>query len=161
MANVFFRVEGMNELQKSLRRLGQVPQKHVTASSKKGMNIPFKQAKKESPEREGYLKQGIKLKGERSRTKGKKVYQIVFDASMNDVFQKRDKSGKVSGYYPVSMEYGFFDKKGVYHQGSANTGWVVGFVHSAFTENAGQIENTIVKEMKKKIDEEIVKAGLR
>lgn len=161
MANVFFRVEGMNELQKSLRRLGQVPQKHVTASAKKGMNIPLKQARKEAPVDNGYLKQGMKLKGERSRKKGKKVYQIVFDASMNDVFQKRDKSGKVSGYYPVSMEYGFFDKKGVYHQGSANTGWVVGFVHSAFTENARQIENTIVKEMKKKIDAEIVKAGLR
>lgn len=161
MANVFFRVEGMNELQKSLRRLGQVPQKHVTASTKKGMNIPFKQAKKDAPEDEGYLKQGTILKGEKSRKKGKKVYQIIFDPAMNDIFQKRDKSGRVSAYYPVSMEYGFFDKSGVYHQGSANTGWAVGFIHSALTDNVGQIERTIVSEMKKKIDAEIAKAGLR
>ncbi|HOA79966.1 MAG TPA: hypothetical protein PKK61_02735, partial [Defluviitaleaceae bacterium] len=89
------------------------------------------------------------------------VYRVVFDRAMNDVFQKKNSKGEVTGYYPVSMEYGFFDKKGVYHQSSTRTGWIVGFVHSALTDNVKKIEKTIVNEMKKKIDAEIAKGGLK
>ncbi len=153
MAKVNFKVEGMKDLLSSLKKLGKVPQKHVTASARKGMNIVLKDAKANAPYDTGMLKKGIVLKGERSRSKGKKVYRIVFDRNMNDVFQKKNKEGKVTGYYPVSQEYGFFAKNGRYIPGFR-------FIHDSLSDNAQKMEKTIVDTMKKKIDEEIRKAGL-
>jgi hypothetical protein len=161
MANIFFRVEGMKELQKSLKKLGKVPQKHVTSTSKKAMNIVLRQAKKDAPEETGALKQGMILHSEKSRYKAKKVYQVIFDPSMNDVFQKPVQNVGESGspnaknpaYYPMSQEYGFFARDGRYIPGYR-------FIHDSFQSNVPQIEKTIVSEMKKKIDAEIVKAGL-
>jgi hypothetical protein len=154
MARLTFRIEGMKQLEKSIKKLGEVPQKHVTASSKKGMNIVLKDAKANAPYDTGMLKKGIKLVGERSRTKGKKVYRIVFDSAMNDVFQKKNKEGKITGYYPVSQEYGFFAKNGRYIPGYR-------FIRDSLTDNVGRIEKTIVSEMKKRIDAEITKVGLK
>lgn len=156
-----FKVEGMKELQKSLKKLGKIPQKHVTSSAKKGMNISLKDARANAPHDTGMLKKGIMLKGERSRTKAKKVYRIVFDPSMNDVFQKpienpgsRGGSGKSTGYYPISQEYGYFAGNGNYIPGFR-------FISDSLIDNVQDIEKTIVSEMKKKIDAEIVKEGLR
>ena len=154
MAKVNFKIEGMKELEKSLRKLGKVPQKHVTASAKKGMNISLKDSRANAPYDTGMLKKGIVLKGERSRSKGKKVYRIVFDRAMNDVFQKKNKDGKITGYYPVSQEYGFFAKNGRYIPGYR-------FISDSLTDNVSKIEKTIVTEMKKKIDVEIAKGGLK
>ena len=82
------------------------------------MNIALKSARKNAPQGDtGELKGGMKLIGEKSRTKGKKVYQVVFDRSKNNVFQKKNKDGKVTGYYPASQEYGFFAKNGRYISG--------------------------------------------
>ena len=154
MARVTFRIEGMKQLEKSLKKLGKVPQKHVTASSKKGMNIVLKDAKANAPYDTGMLKKGIKLVGERSRTKAKKVYRVVFDRAMNDVFQKKNTEGKITGYYPVSQEYGFFAKNGRYIPGYR-------FISDSLTDNVSKIEKTIVGEMKKRIDAEIARAGLK
>ncbi|HHY28452.1 MAG TPA: HK97 gp10 family phage protein [Desulfitobacterium dehalogenans] len=161
MARVKIKIEGMDKLQKSLKKLGNVPQKHVTASAKKGMNIVLKQAKADAPKDTGSLKRGMKLSGERSKFKGKKVYRIVFDSAMNSTFQKENKNGEITGYYPASMEYGFFDRKGKHHEKSKNTGWIVGFVHSGLTDNVRKVEKTIVDTMKQKIDAEIAKGGLK
>lgn len=144
----------MRELQKSLKKLGNVPQKHVTASARKGMSIVLKDAKTNAPYDTGALKKGMKLQGERSRYKGKKVYKIIFDPAMNDVFQKKNKQGEVTGYYPVSQEYGFFAKNGRYIPGYR-------FIHGSLNDNAEKMEKTIVTTMKQKIDTEIRKAGLR
>jgi len=154
MVRVKLKVEGMKELQKSMKKLGKVPQKHVTASAKKGMNIVLKQAKANAPVDTGELRSGIILIGERSRTKGKKVYRLVFDREKNDIFQKKNKKGKVTGYYPVSQEYGYFTKNGRYIPGFY-------FIHNALNENTQKVAQTIVDTMKKKIDDEIRKAGLR
>ena len=154
MARVNFRIEGMRGLQKSLERLGKVPQKHVTSSSRKGMNIVLKQSRATAPVDTGALKKGMKLKGERSRDKAKKVYQVIFDPRYNDIFQKKNKEGKITGYYPVSQEYGFFAKNGRYIPGYR-------FIRDSLTDNVGRIEKTIVSEMKKKIDKEIAKVGLK
>ena len=154
MAKVNFKVEGMKQLEKSIKKLGEVPQKHVTASSRKGMNIVLKDAKANAPYDTGMLKKGIKLVGERSRTKAKKVYRVVFDRAMNDVFQKKNKEGKITGYYPVSQEYGFFAKNGRYIPGYR-------FISDSLTDNVSKIEKTIVGEMKKRIDAEIARAGLK
>lgn len=151
---VKFKIEGMKELQKSMKKLGKVPQKHVTSSARKGMNVSLKDARANAPYDTGALKKGIVLKGERSKLKGKKVYRIVFDRAMNDVFQKPNKEGKITGYYPVSQEYGFFARNGRYIPGYR-------FISDSLTDNVSKIEKTIVSEMQKKIDAEIAKAGLR
>jgi len=154
MAKVNFKVEGMKELERSLKKLGKVPQKHVTASAKKGMNIVLKQSRANAPVDTGMLKKGIKLVGERAKVKGKKIYRVVFDRNMNDVFQKKNKEGKVTGYYPVSQEYGFFAKNGRYIPGYR-------FIHDSLADNTQKVEKTIVTTMKQKIDKEIAKVGLK
>ena len=145
MANVTFKVEGMRKLQKSLKRLGEVPQKHVTAAAKKGMSIVLRQSKANAPYDTGALKKGIILAGEKAREKAKKVYRIVFDRAMNEIFQKKNKEGKVVAYYPVSQEYGYFAKNGRYIPGFR-------FIRGSFEENAQKMASTIVDTMKKKID---------
>lgn len=159
----YFKVEGMRELNRSLKQLGNVPQRHVTTSVKKGMNIVLKDAKANAPYDTGMLKKGIKLApGEKSRYKGKKVYPIVFDDTMNNIFQKPVKNPGVSGspnaksiaYYPASQEYGFFAKNGRYIPGYR-------FIHDSLADNALRMEKTIVSNMKQKIDAEIRKVGLR
>ena len=102
-------------LEKSIKQLGKLPQKCVTKAAKKGARIVQKEARNNSPDFNsiGYLKEGIILVGERRKKKGKKVYQIVFDRDMNDIFRKDiKKPGKYGGknptaYYPASLEYGF------------------------------------------------------
>ena len=158
---VKFKVEGMKELERSLKKLGKVPQKHVTASARKGMNISLKDARANAPHETEALKKGIVLKGEKSRLKAKKAYRIVFDRAMNDVFQKPIKNpgsrggvGNKTGYYPISQEYGYFAGDGNYIPGFR-------FVSDSLTDNVRGIEKTIVSTMKTKIDEEIRKAGLK
>ncbi len=154
MAKTYFRIDGMKQLNKSLEKLGKVPQKHVTASARKGMNIALRSAKATAPVDSGDLKKGIKLNGEKSRYKGKKVYQVIFDSAMNDVFQTKDKDGKINGYYPVSQEYGFFAKNGRYIPG-------YNFMHHALNNNAPTIKRVMITTMKTKIDAEIAKARLK
>lgn len=154
MANVKFKIEGMKELERSMKKLGKVPQKHVTASARKGMNIALKDSRANAPVDAGALKKGLKLTGERSRLKAKKVYQVAFNEKMNDIFQTKDVDGNINGYYPISQEYGFFAKNGRYIPGYR-------FIRPSLTNNAKKIEKTIVSEMKKKIDAEIASQGLR
>lgn len=154
MAKVSFKIEGMKELEKSLKKLGDVPQKHVTSSSRKAMNVVLRESRATAPVDTGDLKKGMKLKGERSRHKGKKVYQIIFDPRYNEIFQKKNKAGKITGYYPISQEYGFFAKNGRYIPGYR-------FLRNSLEKKANEVEKTIVDEMKKKIDAEIAKVGLK
>ena len=146
-----YKIEGMRELKRSIRRLGDVPQKAVTPASRKGMNIALRTARILAPVGETEeLKKGMKLVGERSRYKGKKVYQVVFDRAKNDIFQKEVKNpirGKKTAYYPASQEYGFFAKNGRYIPGYH-------FLEKALTTNVNQIEKVIVKEMLKRIEKE-------
>ena len=116
------------------------------------MNVVLKDARANAPVDEGHLQKGMKLKGERSRAKAKKVYQVVFDHRYNHIFQKKNADGKITGYYPVSQEYGFFTVNGRYIPGFM-------FVHNALTSNTRTVERTIVTELKKKIDAEIAKGG--
>lgn len=154
MAKTKFELVGMNELKKSLKKLGKLPQQHVTTAARKGMNIVIKDAKANAPYDDGDLKKGIILSGERTTVKGKKVYRAVFDSKMNDIFQTKDKDGNVNGYYPFSQEYGYFTKNGRYVPGFY-------FMHNALSDNKKNVENTIVYHMKKKIDQEIRKARLK
>jgi HK97 gp10 family phage protein len=149
-----FKIEGMDKLKKDLEKLGKVPQKYVTTSARKGMNPVLKNAKSSAPYDEGYLKQGMILKGEKARTKGKKVYQVIFDPSMNDVFQKKNAAGDVTGYYPISQEYGYFLRDGRYMPG-------LRFIHDSLASNAQRSAKIMVDTMQKKIDAEARKVGLK
>lgn len=140
-----FKIEGMKELEKSIKKLGKVPQKCVTPAARKGMNIALKSARKNAPVDTGELRKGMKLAGEKARVKGKKVYQVVFDRAKNDVFQKKNKEGKVTGYYPFSQEFGFFAKNGRYIPGYH-------FISQGLNDNTGAITKKIVDEMGKQID---------
>lgn len=147
-----FKMEGMKQLQKKLKRLGDVPQKAVTPSARKGMNIALKAARNNAPVRTGELRDGMKLAGEKSRHKGKKVYQVVIDRAKNHVFQKPVKNpgeGRQStAYYPASMNYGYFTKNGNYIPGYH-------FMEISLESNSGKIEKTIISEMSRRIDKEI------
>lgn len=145
MADNTFRIEGMEELQRSIRELGKLPQKVVTPAARKGMNIALRSAKQDAPYDTGALQGGMLLIGEKSRKKGKKVYQVVFDRNKNDIFQKKNKEGRVTGYYPASQEYGFFTVNGRYIPGFR-------FMKHAMDDNSRAIENKIVSEMTKNID---------
>ena len=61
-----------------------------------------------APYRSGALRSGLIVAPgrEKSRTYGKVVNDIVFDAAMNDTFVKMSKAG-IRYYYPASQEYGF------------------------------------------------------
>lgn len=147
---VNFKIEGMDKLEKSLKRLGKVPQKHVTSSARKGMNIAFREAKNKAPYDEGNLKSGMKLVGEKSKIKGKKVYQVVFDRAKNDIFQKKNSKGEVTGYYPASQEYGFFARNGRYIPGYH-------FLKKSLESKSKAIQTKIIEDMQNKIDKELNK----
>jgi hypothetical protein len=91
------------------------------------------------------------LKPEKTRIRGKKVFDITFDSSMNDIFVKESKTGK-RAYYPASMEYGFMKKDGGYVPGFH-------FLRNALTENKSAIESKVVGILGKKIDQELKKKG--
>ena len=143
----------MTELQSSFSKLGGVPQKHVTGVARKGIGVTLRKARSNAPVDTGALSRGMKLRGERSRLKGKKVHQIIFNPALNDIFQTRNASGNIVGYYPISMEYGFFTVDGRYIPGYA-------FVRKALEGTSSQLENIIISEMKKRIDKEISIKGL-
>lgn len=161
MAKVKIKIEGMDKLQKSLKKLGNVPQKHVTSASRKGMNVVLRGAKAKAPSDTGDLKRGTVLAGEKSRHKGKKVYRLVFAPSMNNVFQKpikkpgsRGGKGNDTAYYPISQEYGYFAGDGKYIPGFR-------FIRGSFDSNMPKAAKIMVDTMKQKLDQEIAKAGLK
>jgi HK97 gp10 family phage protein len=154
MAKASFKIQGMDKLRSDLNKLGKVPQKHVTASARKGMNIVLRDARSNAPHDTGDLKKGIILAGERAKTKGKKVFRVVFDRKMNDIFQRKDENGRVVAYYPVSQEYGYFTKNGRYIPGFR-------FIHGSLRNNYQRASQVMVDTMKTKMDAELRKAGLR
>lgn len=127
---------GLNELLRMFGDLEKLPQKCVTQAAKKGAAISLYSARANAPKKIGDLRSGIILKAEKTRTKGKKVYQVTF--SNNPDFIKETLDGK-RYYYPASQEYGFLKKGG---------GKVPGkhFMRDSVTNNATIIESTIVNE---------------
>ncbi|GIW49203.1 MAG: hypothetical protein KatS3mg079_679 [Caloramator sp.] len=140
-----YKVEGVKELEKSLKKLGDVPQKFVTKAAKQGSTILLKKAKQGGwIDRSGNLRKGIILKGEKTKLKGKKVYQVTFDTAYNDVFVKVTKTGK-RAYYPASQEYGFRTRNGGYVPGFH-------FMKNAVVEKQTEVERKIIDVMSKAID---------
>ena len=135
---------GMKELERSIKKLGRVPQTVATKAASAGARIALKAAKRNAPVESGALKGGIIMKGERRVKVGKKMYDIMMDPSKNDVFVKTSADGKRS-YYPASQEYGFMTVDGGYVPGYQ-------FLRKSITENSREIENKIVEVAGKAID---------
>jgi hypothetical protein len=140
---------GMRELERAFRELGKVPQPAATQSARAGARIALRAAKANAPEDTGALKQGIILKGERTRTRGKKVYDVMMDPAKNDIFVKMTKDGK-RYYYPASQEYGFLTVDGGYVPGYR-------FLRRAIDENAEQIERRVLEVAGREVDKALRK----
>lgn len=145
------RVEGVAELSRQFNQLGNLKQKSITKASKQGANIALKYARKFAPEDTGLLKKSLRLIGEKkARSKKKKVYQVTFDKSYNDVLQKPIKEpGKYGGkkpwgYVPMSQEYGFL------HAGGFVPGY--GYLRKSLKNNKTEIEGKINSVLLKEID---------
>jgi HK97 gp10 family phage protein len=140
-----YKIEGMDRLEKTIKKLGKLPQKCVSTAARKGILIAKRAAKKGGwVDQTGYLRKGIVQKAERTKTQGKKVYQVSMDANMNDVFVKITKEGK-RYYYPSSQEYGFKTRNGGYTPGFH-------FMRDALEDNKSKIEKEIFDVLSKEID---------
>lgn len=109
-------VKGANELLGLFGELERLPQTVSTKAARAGGIIVQRASKRNAPVDEGNLKRGIIIKREKSKVKGKAVYQVTFDARMNEHFVKVSKDGKRS-YYPASQEFGWMLPDGRYIPG--------------------------------------------
>lgn len=87
----------------------------LTRAVKKGAQIVQKAIRAAAPKDTGELSHGLILVKEKSRTKGKSVYQVTPAREKNHIFQKPIKnpvrSKAAHGYYPASQEYGYFTRR--------------------------------------------------
>ena len=111
----------LKALSKALERTGKkTARKIITKAAGKGTTIVRRHIRQKIPVGEtGELRKGIIRKAERSRIKGKKVYDLMFDPKKNYIFQKPIKHPGEAGssntknghaYYPKSMDAGFLTR---------------------------------------------------
>ncbi|WP_236293090.1 HK97-gp10 family putative phage morphogenesis protein [Paenibacillus allorhizoplanae] len=133
----------MRQLERDMRRLGQVPQKVATKAARAGAAIARKAAKANAPVDTGQLKKSLIMKAERKVKPGKKVFGVMPSPHMNDVLVKISKRGKRS-YYPASQEYGW-TTNGHYTPGYR-------YLRHAIENNDDKIEKAVIETAGKEID---------
>ena len=114
-SEIEFDITGIRKMVKALEGLDKSPQKAVTKAAQAAVKPVLKEIKNGTVPvgKTKNLKRAITRKAEKSRTKGKKVYEVTFNKKYNDVLQKPIKHpGRLGGrnqkaYYPASIEYGF------------------------------------------------------
>lgn len=154
---IVFELDGFGGFVSVLGSMEDVPKKCVSRAAGKGATVVRRAIRGKAPVATGDLKRGIYRKGERSRLKGKKVYQLAFNPAMNDVFQKPIKNPGVAGgksdhaYYPASMEYGFLTRS----KGGGYS-YVPGyhFMQQAAEDSAAETKSTMIKSLNEQIDKE-------
>lgn len=150
MSTVSFDTSDLKRLEREMRALPSGQQRIVTKAAGKAARLIRPIVRAKAPEDTGMLKRGIVVKPERSRSKGKKVYEVTMDRNMNDVFQKPLKSGK-HAYYPSSQEYGFLTRsKG------GGLSYVPGYRY--MRDGSEQAEGQAREKMIQTIEEEVEKA---
>ena len=122
MANKFrvdVYMDDLLEARRTFDAMGQLPARIVTAAAGRGATVGKRAVKNsaEIPVLTGTMRKAVRrLRAERSKVKGKKVYPVGFDPAMNSVLQKPIRNpGEAGGqndkaYYPASMEYGFLTR---------------------------------------------------
>lgn len=112
-------MDDLLEARRTFDAMGQLPARIVTAAAGRGATVVKRAVKNsaEIPELTGTMRKAVRrLRAERSKVKGKKVYPVGFDPAMNSVLQKPIRNpGEAGGqndkaYYPASMEYGFLTR---------------------------------------------------
>lgn len=157
---IVFELQGFDGFVGVLGSMEEVPKKCVTRAAGKGATVVRKAIRGTVPVASGALKRGIYRKGERSRQRGKKVYQMTFNPAMNDVFQKPIKNpGEAGGksphaYYPASMEYGFLTRS----KGGGYS-YVPGyhFMEQAAEDSSKEAKSAMIKALNEAIDKEWAK----
>ena len=87
----------------------------LTRAVKKGAKVVQKAIQTQAPADTGVLREGLIMVKEKTRIRGKAVYQITPAREKNAIFQKpirnpiRSKSPYA--YYPASQEYGYFTRR--------------------------------------------------
>lgn len=144
--NITFNTRDLKNLEKAAKKIDGITKKQITPAVRKAMSPVLKIAKQKAPENTGNLKKALKLKGERTRTQGKKVYQVTIDKSKNDIFVKISKNGN-RAYYPASQEHGF---------ATVNGGRVDGkhYLRDAMDEKSPQLASNIIENVMKNIEKE-------
>ena len=102
------KLEGMDELLKTLKQIGKVSQTGVNKAASKAASFVVAEARKNAPRKSGTLKKSIKKRVEKGRVQGRKIYHVGF---YGEGIRKISKSGKVA-FYPVSQEYGWVTASG-------------------------------------------------
>lgn len=150
-----FKLDGFGGAVVVLGSLEDVPKRCVSRAAGKGATVVRRAIRIEAPVDTGELRRGIVRTGERSRRKGKKVYDIMMDPGKNDIFQKPIINPGVAGgkspkgYYPASMEYGFLTRsKG------GGLSYVPGyhFMRKATEQSASTAASAMVDTLNKEID---------
>jgi HK97 gp10 family phage protein len=136
-------IEGLEEVMRMFREVGEVSQKIITKAAKTGAKIVQQDAKSNAPKDTGKLKRSIKMKAEK-RKKGKKVYDIKF---VGDDLAKIGKNGERS-FYPVSQEYGWMGR-----DGNKIIPKKTRFLRNAKEKNDARVKQLIINELKKGIEE--------
>ena len=87
----------------------------IARAVKKGGKLVQKAIRAAAPADTGALRDGLILVKERTRVKGKAVYQVTPSREKNAVFQKPIqkpvRSTARHAYYPASQEYGYFTRR--------------------------------------------------
>lgn len=154
---IVFKLDGFGGFVSVFGNMEDVPKKCISRAAGKGATVVRKAIRGTVPVDTGDLKRGIYRKGERSRLKDKKVYQLAFNPAMNDVFQKPIKNpGEAGGkskhaYYPASMEYGFLTRS----KGGGYS-YVPGyhFMRNAAEESSDAAKAAMIKTLNEQIDKE-------
>ena len=126
-------ITGAEELLKMLDSGRMAPAKVLTKATKTGAEIVRNDAKMNSPVKKGELRRSIRLKSEKSKKVGKKVYRVLF---IGDNLAKISSTGKRS-FYPASQEYGWKTQNGKKVRPKD-------FMKNAIKQNRSIIEETIM-----------------
>lgn len=139
-------VVGVNEVRRLFEQVGRAPAKVLTKAVKTSAKIVLLAARANAPVDEGDLKKGIRIKAERRKRAGMRVYQIgVFGKSGGgDEFVKISRAGKRS-FYPASQEYGWTDQYGHYHPGYR-------YLRNAADRNAVRVHTMMLEIMAEELD---------
>ena len=155
-----FDARDLKRFEKTLGKMGKLPQKVVTSSVNKGTTIVRRAVRSEVPVQTGALKRGIIRKTEKKKIEGKKVNDLMFDPDKNKIFQKPIKhpgeaGGKSpTGYYPASMEHGFLtrSKGGGYSYVQGHH-----FMRDETEASREAFNRTVIKDAADKLEKEWVK----
>lgn len=113
-----FDISGIEKMITALNHLDKSPQKAVTKAAREAIKPVLREIKHGTVPvgKTGNLRKAITRKAERTRTRGKKVYEVTLNKRYNDLLQKPIKKpgilgGKSDhGYYPASIEYGYLSR---------------------------------------------------